>query len=58
MLGILAAVLFGVAFIFHGAGFHGSAWFDSTSLALAGLFCLALHLLGVGAGITLIRRQP
>lgn len=57
MLGILAVILFALAFFFHGAGFANGPWLDSTSLALLGLVCLALHLLGVGAGIS-IRRQP
>ena len=50
MFGIVSAVLFGVAFIFNGTGSEPSGWFSPTSLMLAGLFCLALHLIGVGSG--------
>lgn len=56
MLGILAAVAFLLAFLFHGAGFAGSPWLDWESLLLAGLALLALHLLGV-APVTWRRAQ-
>lgn len=48
MLGIIAAVLFAVAFIVNGSGSHTNMWFSPMSLMFAGLFCLALHLVGVG----------
>lgn len=49
MFAIISAILFGVAFVLNGAASHTSAWFSPTSLMLAGLFSLALHLCGVGA---------
>jgi hypothetical protein len=49
VFGILAIVALAIAFIFHGAGFHGSAWVDWQSFMLLGLVFLALHLLGVAA---------
>lgn len=56
MFAVISAILFGVAFVLHGAASTTSIWFSPASLALLGLFCLALHLCGVGAGWT-IRRQ-
>jgi len=51
MLGIIAAILFFIAFIIHAAGVSVStAIFTPTSLMLLGLTCLALHLAGVGSG--------
>jgi hypothetical protein len=50
MLGFIAAVLFAIAFIIHAAGVSVSnAIFSVTSLALLGLVCLSLHLVGVGS---------
>lgn len=49
-MGLIAAILFGIAFFIHGSGTSTNVWFDPTSLMLAGLVCLALHLLGVGEG--------
>jgi len=48
MLAILAAILFGVGFVLSGNGDHTNTWFSPTSLMLAGLTCLALHLAGIG----------
>lgn len=50
MLAIVAAILFVIAFILNAAGEATSAVFDPTSLLLAGLVCLALHLAGIGSG--------
>ncbi|HEY9244653.1 MAG TPA: hypothetical protein VIP48_21870 [Streptosporangiaceae bacterium] len=51
MLGFIAAVLFFIAFIINAANVAVSnAIFNPTSLMLLGLACLALHLVGVGAG--------
>lgn len=55
VLGWLAALFFAVAFIFHGAGFAGTAWIDWQSFVLLGLVCLALQLVGVGTGL-IVRR--
>lgn len=56
-MGVIAAVLFAVAFFIHGSATATSVWFDPTSLMLAGLACLALHLLGVGTGWYSHRRR-
>lgn len=56
MFALIAAVLFAVAFIINGSGGHPDTWFSPFSLALAGLFCLALHLLGVGSAWWAARR--
>jgi hypothetical protein len=50
MLAIVAAILFAIAFILNASGTATSAVFDTTSLLLVGLACLALHLAGVGSG--------
>ncbi len=50
MLGIIAAVLFVIAFILNAAGTNVSSVFSPFSLMLLGLACLALHLSGVGTG--------
>ena len=47
MLAVIAAVLFGVGFILQGSGAHTNAWLSPTSLLLAGLACLALHMCGI-----------
>ena len=49
-MGLIAAVLFGIAFFINGSKTSTNVWFSPTSLMLAGLTCLALHLLGVGTG--------
>ncbi|MEY9932187.1 hypothetical protein ABH926_006836 [Catenulispora sp. GP43] len=48
-MGLIAAVLFGIAYFLHGSGTSTNVWVDPTSLMLLGLVALALHLLGVGA---------
>ena len=47
-MGLIAAILFAIAYFVHGSGTHTNIWFDSTSLMLLGLIALSLHLLGVG----------
>ena len=47
-MGAIAAILFAIAFFINGSGTSTNVWFSPTSLMLAGLTCLALHLLGVG----------
>lgn len=49
-MGVISAVLFGIAFFINGSKTSTNQWFSPTSLMLAGLCCLALHLLGVGTG--------
>jgi hypothetical protein len=48
MLGFVAAVLFIIAFLINATSTTTSAVFSPTSLLLAGLAFLALHLAGVG----------
>ena len=55
MLAILAAVLFAVGYILQASAAHTNTWLSPGALTLAGLFCLALHLAGVG---TWTRRPP
>lgn len=56
MLGIIAAILFAIAFIINAANVAVSnAIFAPTSLMLLGLACLALHLSGFGTGWRLRR---
>jgi len=50
MLGYIAAGLFIIAFLLNATSASTDAVFSPTSLALAGLACLALHLAGVGTG--------
>ncbi|GAB3107977.1 hypothetical protein GCM10027160_05360 [Streptomyces calidiresistens] len=52
MLALVAAVLFGIAFIIHATGTATEAIFSATGLMLVGLTLVALHLAGVGAGRT------
>ena len=47
-MGLIAAILFGIAYFLHGSGTSTNVWFDSTSFMLGGLVALSLHLLGVG----------
>lgn len=57
MLAIIAAVLFGIAFILNATSTATDAIFSVTSLTLVGLVCLALHLAGVGSGWSRPRRR-
>ncbi|GAA4548075.1 hypothetical protein ABZ613_14725 [Streptomyces collinus] len=50
MLGIVAAVLFFVAFLINAAELSTNDVFSSTNVMLLGLMCLALQVAGVGAG--------
>jgi hypothetical protein len=55
MLGVIAAVLFILAFILNAASASTPAILSPMSLMLAGLACLALHLIGVGTSWSLRR---
>ena len=59
MFAIIAAVLFAIAWIVHGGAYEAhNLWLDWQSLALAGLFFLALALLSSGRfPFTITRRQ-
>jgi len=56
MLGYIAAILFIIAFLLNATSTTTSAVFSPTSLMLAGLACLALHLAGVGTGWAVPKR--
>lgn len=57
MLGIVAAVLFGVAFVINAADISVDAVFAPMSLLFLGLALLALHLSGVGTATSVPRRR-
>jgi hypothetical protein len=50
MLGFVAAVLFAIAFLIYVTSTSTIAVFSPTSLMLAGLVFLALHVAGIGTG--------
>jgi hypothetical protein len=49
MLAIIAAILFGIAWVINATGTATNAWFSVTGLLLLGLACLALHQAGIGS---------
>jgi len=55
MLAIIAAILFGIAWIINATGTVTDVWFSVTGLLLLGLVCLALHQAGIGT--TGVRRR-
>ncbi|GAA2877388.1 hypothetical protein GCM10010517_38860 [Streptosporangium fragile] len=55
MFALAAALLFVLALIFQIAGVAVGTVVTVTTLGIAGLLCVALHLMGVGAGWTLKR---
>jgi hypothetical protein len=57
MLGIAAAVVFGIAFVINAASIAVDAVFSPTSLLLLGLTLLALHLSGVATSTSVPRRR-
>ncbi|MGW5498530.1 hypothetical protein [Streptomyces olivaceoviridis] len=50
MLGIVAAVLFFLAFLINAADLGTDDVFTSTNVMLLGLTALALHVAGIGSG--------
>jgi fatty-acid desaturase len=50
MLGIVAAVLFFLAFLVNAADIATNDVFSSTNIMLLGLMSLALHVAGIGTG--------
>ncbi|MFH0521394.1 hypothetical protein ACHBTE_29965 [Streptomyces sp. M41] len=50
MLGIIAAVLFLIAFLINAADISTNDTFTSTNVMLIGLTLLALHVAGIGSG--------
>jgi hypothetical protein len=51
MFAVIAAVIFGLGLILDWANAKVSDAFTPATLMMAGLFCLALHLAGVGTGV-------
>jgi hypothetical protein len=49
MLAIIAAILFGIAFVINATGTVTGAAFSVTGLLLLGLVALALHQAGIGS---------
>jgi hypothetical protein len=52
MFAIIAAVIFALGLILDWANVKASDAFTPGTLMMAGLLCLALHLAGVGSGVT------
>lgn len=50
MFALIAALLFVLALVFEIAGVAVGGLLTVTTLGTAGLLCVALHLMGVGAG--------
>ncbi|MER5528588.1 hypothetical protein ABT075_29100 [Streptomyces sp. NPDC002677] len=57
MVGIVAAVLFFIAFLINAADISTNDTFTSTNLMLLGLTALALHVAGIGSGWSYGRRR-
>jgi hypothetical protein len=49
MLAIVAAIIFGIAFVLHATGTATGAAFSVTGLLVLGLVFLALHQAGIGS---------
>ncbi|MEQ4717084.1 hypothetical protein [Nonomuraea sp. B19D2] len=56
MFALVAALLFVLALIFEIAGLAVGSVITVTTLGTAGLLCVALHLMGVGAGWTPLKK--
>ncbi|GAA3239847.1 MULTISPECIES: hypothetical protein [Nonomuraea] len=56
MFALVAAVLFVLALIFEIAGLAVGSVITVATLGTAGLLCVALHLMGVGAGWTPLKK--
>ncbi|WP_169729373.1 hypothetical protein [Thermoactinospora rubra] len=56
MFALLAALLFVLALIFEIAGVAVGDVVTVTTLGTAGLLCVALHLMGIGAGWSPLKR--
>ena len=57
MLAIAAAVIFGLALILDFTDANLGDAFTAQTLTIAGLFCIALHLAGVGGPATVGRTR-
>ena len=51
MFAVIAAAIFGLGLILDWANVQTSDAFTPATLMMAGLFCLALHLAGVGTAV-------
>jgi hypothetical protein len=58
VLGFVAAVLFAIAFLIYAASTSTVTILAPTSLPLAGLACLAMHVAGIGTGWAVPRPLP
>ncbi|MET7331918.1 hypothetical protein [Nonomuraea sp. NPDC005650] len=56
MFALVAALLFVIALVFEIAGLAVGSVVTVTTLGTAGLLCVALHLMGVGAGWSLLKK--
>jgi hypothetical protein len=57
MFAIAAAIIFALALLFGLADLNPGDALNQSTLLMAGLFCIALHLVGVGAGWRPRRRR-
>jgi hypothetical protein len=57
MLAFVAAVLFAIAFLIYATSTSTITLLSPTSLMLAGLACLALHVAGIGTGWSVPRMR-
>lgn len=57
MLAIISAVLFVIAFLINAAEISTNDIFESTNVMLIGLALLALHVGGVGGGLSVRGRR-
>ncbi len=57
MFAIAAAIIFALALLFDLADLNLGDALNQSTLLMAGLFCIALHLAGVGAGWRARRRR-
>ena len=51
MFAVIAAIIFGLGLLLDLFDVHTSDAFTPGTLMMAGLFCLALHLAGVGSNV-------
>jgi glucose dehydrogenase len=57
MFAIVAAIFFGLALLLNLLKMGLTSPFGGSTLLLAGLLCLALHMAGVGSSVNLSRRR-
>lgn len=57
MLAVVGAIFFGLALLLNLLKLGLTSPFGGTTLLLAGLFCVALHMAGVGSGFSFRGRR-